>query len=184
MYTFGTKSFERRSSQTAMDIISDILIKVASPILTFTCDEAFSFKNGGEYIEDSVHLQDFPSYESLLDSTGVVEKVDKILQLRDFVNEELEKLRQNKVIGKSLEAEVEIMVREGGEDAKILREFEKSLAEIFIVSDVRIVEGKFETSSVQAHKAEGIRCVRCWRIVKNVNDSGICERCEDAISNK
>ncbi|MBO5254512.1 MAG: class I tRNA ligase family protein, partial [Opitutales bacterium] len=184
LYTFGSNSFERRSSQTAMDIISDILIKVASPILTFTCDEAFSFKNGDEYIEDSIHLQDFPLYETLLDSTGVVEKIDRILQLRDFVNEELEKLRQNKVIGKSLEAEVEVMVREGGEDAKILREFEKSLAEIFIVSDVRIVEGKFETTSVQAHKAEGVRCVRCWRIVKNVNDSGICERCEGAISNK
>ena len=184
LYTFGTKSFERRSSQTAMDIISDILLRVASPILTFTCDEAYSFKNGNEYIQDSIHLQDFPSYESLLDSTGVVAKIDRILQLRDSVNEELEKLRQNKVIGKSLEAEVEVMVGEGSEDLSILREFEKSLAEIFIVSDVKIIEGKFETSSVQARKADGVRCVRCWRIVKNVNDDGICSRCDDAISNK
>ncbi|MBE6414126.1 MAG: isoleucine--tRNA ligase [Verrucomicrobiaceae bacterium] len=184
LYTFGTNSFERRSSQTAMDIISDILIKVASPILTFTCDEAFSFKNGGEYIEDSIHLQDFPKYEELLTDTDVVAKVDRILQLRDLVNEELEKLRQNKVIGKSLEAEVEIMVAENSNDANILKEFERSLAEIFIVSDVRIVVGKFETPAVQAHKAEGERCVRCWRVVKSLNDDGICSRCEEAISNK
>jgi predicted amidophosphoribosyltransferase len=65
-----------------------------------------------------------------------------------------------------------------------LKEFERSLAEIFIVSDVRIVVGKFETPAVQAHKAEGERCVRCWRVVKSLNDDGICSRCEEAISNK
>ena len=104
--------------------------------------------------------------------------------MRDLVNEELEKLRKNKVIGKSLEAEVEVMVAEGGDDAEVLREFEKSLPEIFIVSQVKIVEGKFETPSVQAFKAEGTRCVRCWRIVKGVNEDGICPRCADAIENK
>ena len=73
------------------------------------------------------------------------------------------------------------MVSENGDDAKLLREFEKSLAEIFRVSGVSIVEGKFETTSVQASKAEGVRCVRCWRIVKEVNADGICPRCEDAV---
>ena len=184
LYTFGKKSFERLSSQTAIDIISDILIKVAAPILTFTSDEAYSFKHGAEYLEDSVHLQDFPKTEILEANAQVCKKIDRILELRDLVNEELEKLRQNKVIGKSLEAEVEVMVAENSDDAKILREFEKNLPEIFIVSSVKIVEGKFETPSVQASKAEGTRCVRCWRIVKSVNDDGICCRCADAVESK
>lgn len=184
LYTFGKNSFERLSSQTAMDIVSDILLKVAAPILTFTCDEAYSFKNGGEFIEDSVHLQDYPQVDQLLAKAETAAKIDRILKLRDLVNEELEKLRKNKVIGKSLEAEVEVMVAEGGDDAEVLREFEKSLPEIFIVSQVKIVEGKFETPSVQAFKAEGTRCVRCWRIVKSVNEDGICPRCADAIENK
>lgn len=181
LYTFGAKSFQRRSSQTAIDIISDILLKVAAPILTFTCDEAYSFKHGAEFMQDSIHLQDYPDVAPLLVCAPTAAKIDRILQIRDRVNESLEKLRKDKVIGKSLEAEVEIMVSENGDDAKLLREFEKSLAEIFIVSGVSIVEGKFETTSVQASKAEGVRCVRCWRIVKEVNADGICPRCEDAV---
>ena len=181
LYTFGAKSFHRRSSQTAIDIISDILLKVAAPILTFTCDEAYSFKHGAEFVQDSIHLQDYPDVTPLLVCAPTAAKIDKILQIRDRVNESLEKLRKDKVIGKSLEAEVEIMVSENGDDAKLLREFEKSLAEIFIVSGVSIVEGKFETTSVQASKAEGVRCVRCWRIVKDVNADGICPRCEEAV---
>lgn len=181
LYTFGAKSFQRRSSQTAIDIISDILLKVAAPILTFTCDEAYSFKHGAEFMQDSIHLQDYPDVAPLLVCAPTAAKIDRILQIRDRVNESLEKLRKDKVIGKSLESEVEIMVSENGDDAKLLREFEKSLAEIFIVSGVSIVEGKFETTSVQASKAEGVRCVRCWRIVKEVNADGICPRCEDAV---
>lgn len=181
LYTFGAKSFQRRSSQTAIDIISDILLKVAAPILTFTCDEAYSFKHGAEFVQDSIHLQDYPDVAPLLVCAPTAAKIDRILQIRDRVNESLEKLRKDKVIGKSLEAEVEIMVSENGDDAKLLREFEKSLAEIFIVSGVSIVEGKFETTSVQASKAEGVRCVRCWRIVKDVNADGICPRCEEAV---
>ena len=181
LYTFGKKSFERLSSQTAIDIINDILLRVAAPILTFTCDEAFSFKNGGEYLENSIHLQDFPSYENLF-ADDTVKKIDRILQLRDIVNEELEKLRQGKVIGKSLEAEVDVMVGSDSEDAKILREFEKNLAEIFIVSNATIIEGKFEIPAVQARKAEGVRCERCWRVVNSVNDDGICQRCAEAIT--
>ncbi len=181
LYTFGANSFQRRSSQTAIDIISDILLKVAAPILTFTCDEAYCFKHGAEFMRDSIHLQDYPDVEPLLACAPTAAKIDRILQIRDRVNESLEKLRKDKVIGKSLEAEVEIMVSENGDDAKLLREFEKSLAEIFIVSGVSIVEGKFETTSVQASKAEGVRCVRCWRIVKDVNADGICPRCEEAV---
>ena len=184
LYTFGAKSFERLSSQTAIDIINDILLRVASPILTFTCDEAFSFKKGAEFVEDSIHLQEYPDYAALLDGGGVSAKIDRILRLRDSVNEELEKLRQNRVIGKSLEAEVEVMVAAGSEDAAILREFEPKLAEIFIVSAARVVEGGFETTSVQAAKAEGVRCVRCWRIVKNVDSDGICPRCAEAVNSK
>ena len=44
LYTYAANSFERRSSQTAINIISDTLLKVAAPILTFTSDEAYSFK--------------------------------------------------------------------------------------------------------------------------------------------
>ncbi len=182
LYTCAANSFERRSSQTAIDIINEILLKVAAPILTFTSDEAYGFKNGEEYSENSIHLQDWPSFGDELRDATICAKVDRILEIRDIVNERLEKIRQEKIIGKSLEAEVEIAVGSDGEDAAILREFADKLAEIFIVSSVKIVEGKFENIAIQVRKAEGERCARCWRIVKNLDEHNVCERCNDAIA--
>ncbi len=181
LYTYAADSFERRSSQTAIDIISDTLLRVAAPILTFTSDEAFSFKKGSEFLEDSVHLCEFPVFSKEYFAPELAAKFDRIFQIRDRVNEELEKLRQNKTIGKSLEAEVDIMVGSGTSDAALLREFEGALAEVFIVSAVKIVEGKFETLAVQASKAEGTRCARCWRIVGSVDENGVCPRCRDSM---
>jgi len=58
------------------------------------------------------------------------------------------------------------------------------LAEIFIVSSVKIVEGKFEDMAVQVRKAEGERCVRCWRVLKDLDEHGVCPRCNEAIASK
>ena len=89
--------------------------------------------------------------------------MEKILALREKVNEKLEKLRQDKTIGKSLEAEVDIQVKAGSEEAEVLRKYAGNLPEIFIVSAVKVAEGDSETPVVNAAKAEGHRCARCWR---------------------
>ena len=182
LYTYAAHSAERRSSQTAIDIISDALIKVAAPILTFTADEAYSFKNGAEYSEDSVHLQDWPEIGAEYRDEVAYERVERVLSLREKVNEELEKLRQNKTIGKSLEAEIEIMVGATSPEAEALRELSGNLPEIFIVSAVRVVEGNFETPAVRAAKVEGRRCARCWRVMPDLPEDGICPRCKKAMS--
>ncbi|MBO7522043.1 MAG: class I tRNA ligase family protein, partial [Opitutales bacterium] len=182
MYTFAAHSPLRRSSQTAIWLINDILLKVIAPILTFTADEAYSFKTSGrEYSQNSIHLQDWCEVSDSWTDEKLYEKFERLLQIRDMVNEELEKLRQDKVIGKSLEAEVEIMVGSESAEAEILREFEDKLAELFIVSEAKIVEGKFETIAIQANKAEGERCVRCWRVLKNLDGQGVCPRCRAAL---
>lgn len=108
LYTYAANSFERRSSQTAINIISDTLLKVAAPILTFTSDEAYSFKLcNSEYSDESVHLQSWPVLGAEYKDETVYADIERLLEMREKVNEELEKLRQNKTIGKSLEAEIE-----------------------------------------------------------------------------
>ena len=182
MYTFAAHSKLRRSSQTAIWLINDILLKVIAPILTFTADEAYSFKTSGrEYSENSIHLQDWCEVaEGWLDE-GVYGNIERLLQIRDMVNEELEKLRKDKVIGKSLEAEVEIMVSSDSSDADILEEYKDKLPELFIVSEVKIVKGGFSTIAIQANKAEGERCVRCWRVLRDLDEEGVCPRCRAAL---
>lgn len=182
LYTYAAHSPERRSSQTAIDIISDALIKVAAPILTFTAEEAYSFKNGAEFSEDSVHLQDWPKIDAAYRDAEAYNAVEKILSLREKVNEKLEKLRQDKTIGKSLEAEVDIQVKAGSEEAEVLRKYAGNLPEIFIVSAVKVAEGDSETPVVNAEKAEGHRCARCWRVLPDLPEDGICPRCKKAMS--
>jgi len=182
LYTFAARSKARRSSQTAISLINDILLKVIAPILTFTADEAYSFKNGSEFINDSIHLQKWPQIKREWLDDATFAKVERILQIRETVNEELEKLRQGKVIGKGLEAEVDVMVGAGSNDAEILAEFADKLPEIFIVSSVNVVRGKFETLAIEVRKAEGHRCVRCWRTLPAVDEEGVCARCREALS--
>ncbi len=182
LYTFAANSKQRRSSQTVINIINDILIRVASPILTFTADEAYSIKAGNEYMQDSVHLSDWPVIPAEWRDDAVYEKMERLLQIRELVNEELEKLRQQKVIGKGLEAEIEVMVSAKSVDADILGEYEDKLAEIFIVSAAKAVKGNFETLEIEARQAEGRKCQRCWRILHDIDEDGICPRCREALN--
>lgn len=183
LYTFAANSFERRSSQTAIWLINEILLKAIAPILAFTADEAFAFKHEGKpHSENSIHTQEWCDVSPSWTDEETYEKFERILRLRDAVNEELEKLRQEKVIGKSLEAEIEIMLAKDSEDFKVFSEYSNKLAEIFIVSGVKLVEGNFETMAIQAHKADGERCARCWRVLKNLDDESICPRCREALA--
>jgi len=181
LYTFAKDSKERRSSQTAIYLINDSLIKAISPILVFTADEAFSMRSGNEYSDDCIHCCDWPELNNFNKDSSFMEKFEKILSIREKVNEELEKLRQKKIIGKGLEAEIEITLNESSPDCAVLEEFEKKLPEIFIVSTVRVTKGAFENLEVTASKAEGHKCERCWRTVETVNEKNICERCVAAL---
>lgn len=182
LYTFAAHSKERRSSQTAIWLINDTLLKVIAPILTFTADEAYSYKTANaEYCGDSIHLQDWCDVPQNWLNEPIDMQFTRLLEIRDMVNNELEKLRQEKIIGKSLEAEVEIMISADSQDAQILRAHAERLAELFIVSSVKVVEGKFETCEIQAHKADGERCVRCWRVLRDLDEHGICPRCRAAL---
>ena len=61
LYTLGANHPLRRASQTVLRHILDTLVRVLSPIITFTADEAWSFATAGvEYTGGSVHLQDWP----------------------------------------------------------------------------------------------------------------------------
>ena len=102
-----------------------------------TCDELWRHLPGAD--ADSVHLADFPvDPESLVDR-DLVARWDRLLGLRDAVNGELEKLRQDKVVGTSLEAAV-TLTADGGL-AELLEAHRDDLATLFITSAVTLRNG-------------------------------------------
>ena len=97
---------------------------------------------------------------------------EKLLNVRQKVNIGIEEKRSNKVIGSSLEADIEISLPK--EDFDLLKEVDSK--ELFITSNVIQNVSKNSQISVVVKKAKGTKCVRCWKIVKETKDNK-CSRC-------
>jgi isoleucyl-tRNA synthetase len=183
MYTFAPSSLARRSAQTVFWQITEALVRLVAPILSFTADEVWEYLPEVEGREASVHLALFPKPEEIFsqDRAQVLEEWKHIFQVRDEALRVLEEERQAKRIGKGLEAELEIAA--SGELLALLKRHAAGLKEIINVSAVIVVEGP--QLSVKALPATGTKCARCWNFMPEVGEYGIwqnvCTRCQSAL---
>src|ERR1039457_7287846 len=108
MYTFAPTSHERRSAQTVLWQITETLVRLVAPILSFTADEVWDYLPAVEGREASVHLAQFPAPAEIFseDPAPLLEEWKDLLNIRDLALRLLEDARQDKMIGKSLEAEL------------------------------------------------------------------------------
>jgi len=186
LYTYAAGSPARRSAQTAMYRIVDGLARLIAPILPVTTDEVWQHLPGRR--EASVHLAEFPRDVDELRAPALVEEWEKLLALRETVNVETEKVRQQKTIGTSLEARVELHA--SGATADLLERHAPDLPSLFIVSEVALVRAAGGAADddvrVVVGRAGGVKCQRCWRYVPAVSDAaeteGLCDRCLDAVA--
>jgi isoleucyl-tRNA synthetase len=212
LYTFAPRSEERRSAQTALWRIAEALTRLVAPILSFTADEVWQYLPAMENRPASVHLALFPQMLDLIPGSTARLEEDwaRLLAIREEVLRKLEQMRQDKLIGKSLEAAVELGVDPVTEP--LVRKYEASLAELFNVSAVTVVsvpaagrntgsdhEGRNSNASepagdagkpvdvvrIRVSKAEGTKCGRCWRVVPDVGADDrwpeVCARCAEAL---
>lgn len=191
LYTLAPKDPARRSAQTAMWHIAEALTRLIAPILSFTADEVWQYLPQVAGRPVSVHLALFPAIDEII--PGVVAGMDadwkRLLTIRELVNQQLEALRLNKLIGKGLDAEVRIIAAEGSEEAVTLREYESSLAEFFNVSQatVQVIGASTESSArlIEAQPAAGSKCARCWRVLPDIGADNrwpiVCARCAVAL---
>ena len=197
LYTLGARSPRRRSTQTAIFTIVDGLTRLLAPLLPVTTDELWRHLPGSR--EDSVHLAGFPTDAVELMDEALLGRWTRLLALREVVNVEIERLRQDKTVGTSLEARVEL--RATGATAQLLEPYREMLPTLFITSEVVLAAGpsgadaeaaeaKFSEAdggaSVHVSRATGVKCERCWRYVPEVSTAdettGVCGRCVEALS--
>jgi isoleucyl-tRNA synthetase len=184
MYTFAPTSQARRSAQTVLWQISEALVRLLAPILSFTTDEVWEYLPAVEGREKSVHLARFPKPEEVFsqDPTELVEEWKKIFAVRDQAMIVLEEARKAKTIGKGLEAELEIAA--SGDQLALLQRYAVSLKEILNVSKVTVLEGA--ELKVTALPASGSKCARCWNFMPEVAYYGtwenVCTRCAEALT--
>ena len=177
IYCDAENAPSRRSAQTTMYEILDVIVRLAAPVVAFTSEEVWEHLTQRK--KGSVHLQTFrdvglpPGW-----SAGEDSRWEKLFALRAKVNEALEKERQDKKIGKSLEAGVLVAWGEGTTDDAAL------LKEICLVSHFEIRPGSGE-ATVQVVSARGTRCARCWKheesVGKSTDHPELCERCAGVV---
>ncbi len=141
MYTFAPTSQARRSAQTVLWQITETLVRLTAPILTFTADEIWEHLPAVEGREASVHLALFPRPEEIFseDPAPVLAEWQKLFAVRDQALAELEGERKAQRIGKGLDADLEI--RTFGDLYATLQNLPSAdQTEIFNVSAVRLVK--------------------------------------------
>ncbi|MGO9637746.1 MAG: class I tRNA ligase family protein, partial [Terracidiphilus sp.] len=200
MYTFAPTSKERRSAQTVLWQITEALVRLVAPILSFTADEVWEYLPAIEGREASVHLAQFPAPADIFseDPTKLLEEWKQIFAVRDDVMRALEDARQKKAIGKGLEAKVYLVCNDDARN--LLEKYFSSLKEIYNVSDVELLRSftdqtappPFTVYAPQGNNihivievAKGTKCARCWNFMPEVSDYGIwqnvCTRCQNSL---
>ena len=79
---------------------------------------------------------------------------------------------------------IESLIKESKNE--LLKSIKADLGTIFIVSefvlsDVEIQGETFESGVISVTAREGVICDRCWKVVDEVSEDGLCERCAEII---
>jgi isoleucyl-tRNA synthetase len=176
MYCDAPHSPRRRATQTVMHEIFDALSRLLAPVLAFTAEEAWKYSVPPD--RDSVHLQEFPEPRGR--GHEAIGQVDELLRLRGVIGQGIERARQDKLIGNTLEARV-VLNSDSDVTEKVSQE---ELEEFFIVSDLTIHQAKEASASVT--KTQYQKCARCWRhrptVGTNKAHPDLCDRCENVVS--
>jgi isoleucyl-tRNA synthetase len=100
---------------------------------------------------------------------------DEFMQMREIVLKALEIARNDKIIGKSLNADLILYPK--GKYKALLSRLNVDLKQVFIVSRIEIRtqgEGSYQEEglSVDVKKADGDVCERCWMVVETLDEDG------------
>lgn len=188
LYVEAFDSDSRRKAQTTIYLILDSIVKLIAPILSYTSDEIWQFMPH-KTLDDlsNVLFNEMPLRFNISVEDGFIDKWDKIEKIRVDVQKALELSRKDKLIGSSLAAKVVIYCQ--GELFDFMNSVKSDLKEIFIVSDVELINGNSGTFkgevvkdlSITVLKASGEKCERCWSfsdtVGKNSYSEQICSRC-------
>ena len=182
LYIEKADSLRRRQVQSVIFMLTDALAKLWSPILSFTTYEVWKCYKHEDLA--SVHYSHFPQVQELADAKEIMADFERLMAIRSDVLKALEVARQEKVIGKSLEAHV--LMNLNAEDKKIVESYlGQQLAQWLIVSKVSLVDEEletFENCGIKVLKAEGHVCPRCWNISETVDENGLCPRCKAVLN--
>ena len=188
LYTCAPNDPLRRSSQTAISIIFSVFTRLVAPLVPHTADEAWSYAHSNtDFTDEPIALAGWPDVDTAWDQPEVAADIRALRTfLSEKLNDGLESLRQQKTIGQSLDAKAVITGSLNDPEFARLKHYESDLPELFILSQVVVVENTTATElTVELAHADGVRCPRSWRWVPELVETDewgpVSPRCADAL---
>ncbi len=113
LYTTAPKSLARRSAQTALWTITQAMLRWMSPFLSFTAEEAWGVLGAVGKTPAATRASIFMDHYLKLDApdAALLAKWQRLRELRDAVNKDIEALRADGKVGSSLQANVTLTCR-------------------------------------------------------------------------
>jgi isoleucyl-tRNA synthetase len=186
LYIEAEDSPVRRSMQTVFHDILDGLVKLLTPILPHTTEEVWQYMGGTE--QEFVQLTEIPDPQHFAGEEELVANWDQFMAIRSHVLKGLEEARNNKVIGKSLEAKADLYLTNNQQE--LLKKLNANIKQVLGVSALTIhgVDDKpadavefSDQVAVKITAAPGEVCQRCRMTTEDVgSDSAypqLCARC-------
>jgi isoleucyl-tRNA synthetase len=191
LYSDAAKSIERRSAQTVLLNILEVLVRQLAPILSFTCDEVWDYYPAGIKTSQrvpAVAMAGWPCAEDFVpqlpapEAIAILQSFEVLLDTREAVTKALEDARGNGTIGKSQEAAVLICAPREVFDV-LAAQPQELLTELFITATVAIQVA--DEVSVTISRAAGEKCPRCWNIRQlggSAAHPDVCPRCSAVLT--
>ncbi|MDH3692830.1 MAG: isoleucine--tRNA ligase, partial [Gammaproteobacteria bacterium] len=188
LYTMQANSLGRRSAQTVMYHIAEALVRWLAPILSFTAEEIWESMPGER--SESVFLATWYDIPHPGQATAI--EWELLLAVREGVTRELERLRQDKVIGGALDARVTVYCTGDVLDALQAVGDELRFVLITSVAEVSNVDRRPESATdlqlesgdhyyVEVAPEDSDKCERCWHRREDVGSISehptLCGRC-------
>ena len=183
LYCDSKNSARRISAQSAMSLIAKALLSLVAPTLTYTVDEALSSAPSaikGDW-SDVFSISEFKlDFDFGIDASF-------LLASRELFNENIDKLKKDKIIKSTLELE---LVTDSRRILALCDEFGDDISDFYGVSAVVAKESgevlcKFacDEANFSTQKASAFKCPRCWKLNASKTDA-LCPRCEAVMESK
>jgi isoleucyl-tRNA synthetase len=183
LYTSAVTSPARRSAQTALWHITQSLLRVMAPALSFTAEEAWAIFAGPEAYkasDETIFTQTWWKLPQPADAAALLDKYTALRAVRTDVTKQLEDLRTSGAIGSSLQAELSI--KAAGAKYQLLASLDDDLKFVFITSAAQAVQVENEADeAVEVVASAAEKCERCWHYRADVGSHAdhptLCGRC-------
>src|SRR5258706_7522739 len=183
LYTKTATGRARRSAQSALHAVSEVLLRLMAPILSFTAEEAWAVMHPAAKGEppDSGFLHTWKDVLPRQDGEGeLAKRWGRLREIRGQVAKELETLRTEGRIGSSLQAGVRVHAAEKG-DLELLASLGDDLKYVFITSSAAALPAAAGGVRIEAFPLSEKKCERCWHYRADVGADAthptICARC-------